>query len=274
MLLTSCLTILIASPAIPYPAAGDHQGTTLKPAETTEAAQPRDDVIARVGDQPITFGEINILLNSSAIVGVSIPAVGTRERDRALILLLDRFISAKLVYLDALKQGLDEDPVYRRDLQRIENAMLADLYRRQEMIGAISVSEQEIRDYFEKNGKPGSELAPDICATIELTLRRQKMNQRLADASKHIRDGVQVVVNEENLSSEGDASPHTGGFPARPVAFGCLRRRLPDPGDHGGGRSRSTRYAGRSAGSRRAPKRGVQVGPCRRGDQHPLHEGG
>jgi peptidyl-prolyl cis-trans isomerase C len=203
-LLISCLTLLTALPAVPFPQSQESQ-TTLRAAETAETSQPGEDVIAKVGDQSITWGEVNTMLNSSAIVGLSIPAVGTRERDRTLILLLDRFISANLIYLDARKQGLDKDPTYQRDMQRFENAMLSDLYRRREMVGKITVSDQEIRDYFQENQKPGSELTDDVRYAIEATLRRQKMKERMAEASKHLRDGVQVVVHEENLSDRDDA---------------------------------------------------------------------
>lgn len=38
-----------------------------------------DDIIARVGDQPITLNQIDIMLNSSAMIGMSIPLPGTRS---------------------------------------------------------------------------------------------------------------------------------------------------------------------------------------------------
>jgi hypothetical protein len=87
------------------------------------------DVIAKVGDQEITFGEINTMLNSSAVVGLSIPALGTPERDTVRITLLDKFISANLLYLDALKQGIDKDPVYRKEVTRFADAIQAGRYR-------------------------------------------------------------------------------------------------------------------------------------------------
>ena len=96
------------------PAAGlrdRHDGCA---ADVEPQAAAVDDVIAKVGDQTITFSEINTALNSSAIVGLSIPALGTPQRDTARIILLDRFVSANLLYLDALKQGVDKDPGYQR----------------------------------------------------------------------------------------------------------------------------------------------------------------
>ena len=87
-------------------------------APTEQAATPDPDVvIAKVGDQAITMNLINTMLNSSAVVGLSIPALGTPERDRVRIQLLDKAISANLFYLDALKQGVDKDPAYQADLR-------------------------------------------------------------------------------------------------------------------------------------------------------------
>ena len=90
---------------------------------------PSGDVIARVEDQPITFTQLNTMLNSSAVVGVSIPALGTPERDTARIVILDKVISANLLYLDARRQGLDNDPVYQREMRDFSNGMLANAYR-------------------------------------------------------------------------------------------------------------------------------------------------
>ena len=108
-------------------------------------------MIAKVGDQTITFSEINVALNSSAIVGVSIPALGTPERDTARIVLLDRFVSANLLYLDALKQGVDKDPAYQKAITRFSNAILAGLYRQRIQAGDIPVSEEEVQAYFKQN---------------------------------------------------------------------------------------------------------------------------
>ena len=85
-------------------------------AHAGQPAQP-SDVVATVGDQVITFGEINTMMNSSAIVGLSMPALGTPDRDKVRSTLLDKMISDNLIYLDALKQGSDRDPGYQQGLQ-------------------------------------------------------------------------------------------------------------------------------------------------------------
>jgi len=162
------------------------------------------DVIARVGDQTITFSEINTALNSSAIVGVSIPALGTPERDTVRITLLDKFISLNLLYLDALKQGADKDPQYQKQVNRFSDAILAGLYRQRNQLGEIAVTEEEVQAYSKQNLVSGKELTEDMRVQIQAALRRQKLHERMIKADKTLRDDVKVVVHEENLSIEDD----------------------------------------------------------------------
>ncbi len=179
-------------------------GSVARAADTAPRAVAVNDVIAKVGDQTITFSEINTALNSSAIVGISIPALGTPERDTARIVLLDRFVSANLLYLDALKQGVDKDPGYQKAITRFSNAILAGLYRQRIQAGDITVSEEDVQAYYKQHIAPDTELTDDVHLQIEATLRRQKFHERLATAEKTLRDGVKVVVHPDNLALKGD----------------------------------------------------------------------
>jgi len=199
----SLLLALVTSSAFPESGAGAQSATAT---EVEASPRPGSTLIAKVGDQAITWGEVNTLLNSSAVVGVSIPAVGTPERDRALILLLDKFISANLMYLDALRQGLDKDPSYQHDVAQFEDAMLADLYRRKIVIADIPVSQEEIDAYLSKHNAETTASPEDIRMGVEVQLRRGKMKERMAEAGRHIRDGVTVVVHDQELLAAGDAN--------------------------------------------------------------------
>jgi peptidyl-prolyl cis-trans isomerase C len=198
-------------------------------AEDPKAA-PVSDVIARVGDQTITFSEINTALNSSAIVGVSLPALGTPERDTVRITLLDRFVSGNLLYLDARKRGLDQDPAYLREMERFDNAILAGLYQEKELIGDISVTEEEIQAFFAEVKAADAELTPDIRPAIEASVRSQKTEKRLEDAKGRIRDGVEVVIHEETLSVSGDKQRADAVVVAeidgQPLTWGALKDRI------------------------------------------------
>jgi peptidyl-prolyl cis-trans isomerase C len=184
--------------------AANASGKVSAAADNAAGANIDSDVIAKVGDQPITFTEINTALNSSAIVGMSVPALGTPQRDTARIILLDRFVSANLIYLDAIDNGADKEPAYRRAMKRFSNAILAGLYRKQRQAGDIQVSDAEVEAYFKQHMKTDAGLTDDIRLQIASSLRRKKLHERLVEAQKTLRDDIEVNLYPENLDSDGD----------------------------------------------------------------------
>jgi hypothetical protein len=181
---------------------------TKSEAKAEQAAPKTNDdeatgVIARVGDQTITFGEINTMLNSAAVVGLSIPALGTPERDTVRIALLDKMVDANLIYLDALRKGVDQDPQYQRDLRRLENGMLAEQYVAKQF-GDVSVSDEEIENFFKESVVPGTELTTEARMQIESVLRKKKIEAWRAERRDQLREGTDVTVFQNNFSPEGD----------------------------------------------------------------------
>jgi parvulin-like peptidyl-prolyl isomerase len=174
----------------------------------TPAAQEQGDVIARVGDQTITFNQLSTMLNSSAVVGLSLPALGTPERDVVRITLLDKVISANLLYLDAVDKGLDKDPQYQRDLKTFADGILTGLYQQEIIVGDIEPGADEIQAFYKNNIAPGTEFTDEVQATIRATLRKQRLQQGLATRSQQVREGVTVTVNEEELDPDDDEVQH------------------------------------------------------------------
>ena len=182
--------------------------TTEKPGVmSAEEIASLGDVIARVGDQAITFNQINTMLNSSAVVGVSVPALGTPQRDTARIVVLDKVVSANLLYLDAIRLGLDKDPAYLRDMQNFSEGMLGGQYYRQIMAGEILVSETEIQEFFNKTMKAGTEMSDDLHTQIEAALRKRKLHERVAAQRAELRQGIEVEVYPDNLASSEEEAP-------------------------------------------------------------------
>lgn len=102
-------------------------GQAASPAEAPSV--PADDVIAAVGDQSIRFSQLTKELDQGAVPGVSVPGYGTPERKQILMRLLDDAIRKDLLYLDALRKGVDRDPAYQRELKRFTDGVLASLFR-------------------------------------------------------------------------------------------------------------------------------------------------
>ena len=197
-------TILFFSVSVMLAGCSDDQ--PQQPSGTTSIEKTtRPDVIARVGEEVITFSELNTMLNSSAVVGLSIPALGTRERDTVRITLLDKVVSANLIYLDALRKGVNKNPDYQRRMQRYADTMLADIYVRKHLVGDISVSEEEIQAFYDESIVPGTQMSDELRTVIEAAVRKRKFEEKQAGLRDQLRQESKTKVYATEIYPEGDA---------------------------------------------------------------------
>jgi peptidyl-prolyl cis-trans isomerase C len=184
--------------------AGNNADNGVSP--PTQGVDEPGDVIARVGDEVIEFSELNTMLNSSAMVGLSIPALGTRERNQVIITLLDKVISADLTYLDAKKQGTDKQTEYTSDMKKFEDAVLESMYKSKVLIGDIPVSEEEISAFYKSSITPETELNDDLKLAIESKIRKLKYTKLKKSMRERLRADTEITINDDVLSTSHDAS--------------------------------------------------------------------
>ena len=188
------------------------------------------DVVARVGDQVITFSQVNTMLNSSAVVGVSIPALGTPQRDTVRIALLDKIVSANLVYLDALKQGVDQDPVYQKEVLKFRRGILTGIYRDRYLTDAIEISDEEIQAYYQDTDNPDAELNDDVRMAIAAVLRKEKLAEMSVALRTQLREGVTVQLNDNEMDPLQDAervdTAVLASIDGTPMTWGEVRQLL------------------------------------------------
>ncbi len=186
-----------------------------------------DDVIAKVGDQTITLSQIDTMINSSSFVGMDIPAVGTPERERARIVTLDKMISANLLYLDAKKEKLENEPGFQAEVDRFSKGILAGLYRGRVLVGEIEVTEAEIQEFIKQNFKDGVEITDDHKMAAEAMIRKDKHKVRISDMRQRLRAGTTVTVKQEQLAPEDDAGRKDDQVIAtigrQPVTWGTVK---------------------------------------------------
>jgi parvulin-like peptidyl-prolyl isomerase len=175
-----------------------------------------DDIIARVGDQTITLKQIDTMLNSSSMIGMSIPPPGSPERNRYRLTLLDKIISANLLYLDALDKGADQNPVYQHDLEQFIDSTLVTMYRQKDLIGEIQISDEEIMAYYDKHiNTEETPFTKDVGMAIEASLRNKKYQARLVGQRERLREGIQVVIDEAQLDPAQDSNRDDAAVVAR-----------------------------------------------------------
>ena len=181
-----------------------------EPAKKTgdESSQQRtnaDGVIAKVGDELITFGQLNTMLNSSAMVGLSIPALGTPKRNQVMITLLDKVISANLLYLDAIEKGADRLTSYVGDMKKFDDAILVDMYKSNVLIGDIPVGDEEVMAFYKSSISPETELTDDVKVAIEAKIRKLRFTELRNSMRERLRADSDVKIFEDVLSTNADA---------------------------------------------------------------------
>jgi len=176
--------------------------------ETTSRPSRREgepmDVVARVGDQYVTFGDLNTMINSAAIVGLSMPELGSPERDTVRLTLLDKMITANLLYLDAKQKGLDQDPEYQKVIDTFRDSILITLYRSKHLVGDIEVSEQDIQEFYKNNIDESTELTDDLKVGIEATIRKNRVNERTSTMRSRLREGHRSSIVVSDLDPGDD----------------------------------------------------------------------
>jgi parvulin-like peptidyl-prolyl isomerase len=187
---------------------------TIIVSPAARAAEPQD-IIARVGDQTITLRQIDTMINSSTIVGLDIPASGTPERNAARLSLLDKVITADLLYLDAKEKGVDKNPDYQQKVKTFADAILASLYKEKVLVGDLPVTQAEIRNYYQKNIKAETKLTDEVKKGIEATIRKEKFKATTEGMRQRIRQGSTVVIASTELEPRGDSSRKDSAVVAR-----------------------------------------------------------
>jgi len=191
------------------------------------------DAVATVGDEVIRFSQLNTLLNSSPVVGLSIPALGTPERNQVMVGLLDKAISANLLYLDAVKQGKDRSPKYQEELRTFSDGIIAGLYRARYLIGDIEVTPEEIDAFYKDQIVEGTEMTERLRAGIEASVRKDKFKQRTATMRERLREGIDVTLHEEHLDISEDAlrsnSDVVASYGDKKITWGEVKAQLTLP---------------------------------------------
>lgn len=201
-----CTTVLMAWSLLSFALSSE--------AQTQREGTP-NDVVARVGDEVISFAMLNTLLNSAPVVGLSLPALGTPERNKTIAVLLDKAISANLLYLDAKAKGVDQDPDYRREVAAFEEGVLAGLYRADHAVGEVPVTDEEVQALYKQSADAATELDEGLRKALEASIRKSKFKARVATLRDRIRKGVQISVDETALDPLGDHKRDDGDVVAR-----------------------------------------------------------
>jgi peptidyl-prolyl cis-trans isomerase C len=101
-------------------------------------------ILATVGGMPITEEEVNEFL---ANLGPRGQAYNNPEGRKAV---LEQLVSNKLLLLDAKRNLLEADPVFKAELAKVRDNLLVS-FAAEKAFASVSVSDKDAEDYYENN---------------------------------------------------------------------------------------------------------------------------
>ena len=103
------------------------------------------EILATVGGQNITRADLEALIK--ALPPQTAAQFNSPEGIKRL---LDEVIQQELIYLDAVENGLDKEPSYLEEVERVKSGILKQ-YALNELLKSVTVTKEEVKDYYEAN---------------------------------------------------------------------------------------------------------------------------
>lgn len=162
---------------------------------------PPAKILAKVNGTTITEDDLRMNVLTGHGTG--------QETDKMRV--LDDVIKAELLYQEAIKLGLDKQPAYARETEKLEKQLLnkkrSELVRRMyntNIASRVDVTDQEAQDYFNKN-------IEQISAERRLGMLRFPTTEEAETVLKRIRGGESFKqVAEANMPKGTTPGPPKG----------------------------------------------------------------
>ena len=173
----------------------------------TALAAPPDPkaIAARVGDEVVTLGELLSAVGSLAVVGAENAPNAPSARAR----MLERLITARLLYLDGRERKLDQTPLYEQDLHAFTDPSLAATY-----VDRLQKSHPLTDAAFQAAARKAGVTEPSALLRLRGKLLTEHEQEVRAEEIARLRQGVEITIHEENLDPAGDEAR----APLTPVA--------------------------------------------------------
>ncbi|MGA2193094.1 MAG: peptidylprolyl isomerase [Nitrospirota bacterium] len=114
--------------------------------EGTGKAADSSPVLAVVNGDPITVEDFR-----EEAATLSPVAVRALQEDNNKDKFLDNLVDKQLIVQKAESMGLEKDPEVTKRMQRVKDTLLLGLFVKDEVLDKVKVTDQDVKDYFDKN---------------------------------------------------------------------------------------------------------------------------
>ncbi len=169
--------------------------------------QAQGPFVAKVGNDVITQADFERELGSLPDYAKQMfEGEGGREK------FLDEVIKKDILYQEAIKKGVDKDPDFKSRLEEFRKLTLASMLLEKEIMSKQKVSDQEVKDYYNKH-KEEFTTTSQIKASHILVKTEEEANKVLARLKKG--EKFEDIARKESLDKASAANGGDVGYFSR-----------------------------------------------------------
>jgi parvulin-like peptidyl-prolyl isomerase len=174
---------------------------------TTVNAKDTEAYYATVNGEKITKTDIAIVLQDPRVKFESLPKNAQNQ-------VIEQIINKKLVSKMALNSGIENDPVFKENVEKIKMDLAFQVWQKNE-VTKIKISDKELKDFYEKNKKEFKEKATSEARHILLkTEDEAKALIKELDAAKEKEAKFIELAKTKSTGPSGPKGGYLGKFGA------------------------------------------------------------
>jgi len=170
--------------------------------------QKKGPYLAKVGNTTITQADIEKeIKNLPEFAQNLFGGPGGKER------FLDELVKKELLYQEALKKGFDKDPEYLRKLEEFKKLTLIGQLLEKEIESKAKVTEQDVKDYYEKHKADLSSVSQIRASHIlvKTEAEAKKMLERLKKGENFAELAKKYSIDPGSAKNGGDLGYFSSG---------------------------------------------------------------
>ncbi|MCE5194169.1 MAG: SurA N-terminal domain-containing protein [Nitrospiraceae bacterium] len=120
--------------------------------------------------------------------------------------LIDEIVKKELLYKEAKKKGLDKDPAYAKKIADTQKLILISTLLEKEIDSKVNVSEQEIKDFYDKNkanikDKSGRQYKfEEVKGYLTQQISSQKQKEAFDAYIENLKKTYKVEINKQAIA--------------------------------------------------------------------------
>jgi peptidyl-prolyl cis-trans isomerase C len=137
-------------------------------------------------------------------------------------MLIEEMLKKELLYMEAMKKGIDKKEAYKKQLEELKKRALVQLLLEDEIENKAAVTDEEARDYYNKNKKDFTVEDKDKkqSKTVEFDKVKDLLKQRLSQKKQqqafesyiqNLKKEYAVEMNEEAIGKLGASAEKPSG---------------------------------------------------------------